>query len=267
MDLARLLGRESTGEAFIAEEKGTTLRPLWDLWRGPQAEWFPTIRFGVVAASSYANGLKRFLSGEMGMQCLFSHTTEETDNNALRKTLANSQPQFFFGRIVDKIYLAELDSKTRFIPAGFPGPIVRRALGTPFMGHSGAVFLLQEIVNALYDMLFNFLPLNRQSEATETHTQKARMERRSKSAPQRSRQKSSLHQPDIIRSRTQKESRTARVPPRPKHRHKRNGIACSVIWDFLGNNEYYQNPLYGTGVTAPILKNLTAHHHAERIFR
>jgi len=158
MDLARLLGRESTGEAFIAEEKGTTLRPLWDLWRGPQAEWFPTIRFGVVAASSYANGLKRFLSGEMGMQCLFSHTTEETDNNALRKTLANSQPQFFFGRIVDKIYLAELDSKTRFIPAGFPGPIVRRALGTPFMGHSGAVFLLQEIVNALYDMLFNFLP-------------------------------------------------------------------------------------------------------------
>ena len=61
----------------------------------------------------------------------------------------------------DKIYLAELDAKTRFIPAGFPGPIVRRALGTPFMGHSGAVYLLQEIVNALYDTLFNFLPIAR----------------------------------------------------------------------------------------------------------
>ncbi|NTU98358.1 MAG: chlorophyllide reductase subunit Z, partial [Chlorobiaceae bacterium] len=74
-----------------------------------------------------------------------------------------TQPQFLFGRIVDKIYLAEIEAKTRFIPAGFPGPVVRRALGTPFMGHSGMVYLLQEIVNALYDMLFNFLPLNRQS--------------------------------------------------------------------------------------------------------
>jgi len=165
LDLARLLGCEQTGEAFIAEEKQTVLAPIWDLWRGPQAEWFPTIRFGVVAAASYANGLKKFLAGEMGMQCLFSHTTEETDNTALRETLAQAQPQFFFGRIVDKIYLAELDAKTRFIPAGFPGPIVRRALGTPFMGHSGAVFLLQEIVNALYDMLFNFLPLNRKSDS------------------------------------------------------------------------------------------------------
>jgi len=165
LDLARLLGCEQTGEAFIAEEKQTVLAPIWDLWRGPQAEWFPTVRFGVVAAASYANGLKKFLAGEMGMQCLFSHTTEETDNTALRETLAQAQPQFFFGRIVDKIYLAELDAKTRFIPAGFPGPIVRRALGTPFMGHSGAVFLLQEIVNALYDMLFNFLPLNRKSDS------------------------------------------------------------------------------------------------------
>jgi chlorophyllide a reductase subunit Z len=65
----------------------------------------------------------------------------------------------------DKIYLAELDAKTRFIPAGFPGPVVRRALGTPFMGHSGAVFLVQDIVNSLYEILFTFLPINRRQEA------------------------------------------------------------------------------------------------------
>jgi chlorophyllide a reductase subunit Z len=140
------------------------LQPLWDLWRGPQSEWFPTIRFGVAADRTYAEGLAKFLGKEMGMQCLFSHDSAETDNNELREELSTTQPQFMFGRIVDKIYLAEIDAKARFIPAGFPGPIVRRALGTPFMGHSGAVYIIQEIVNALYDTLFTFLPITKKSE-------------------------------------------------------------------------------------------------------
>ncbi len=162
-DLGRLLNKEKEAEAFLQLEKLTTLKPLWDLWRGPQAEWFPTVRFGVTAAKTYALGLETFLSGEMGMQCLFSHDSREADNTLIRNEIQQKQPQFLFGRIVDKIYLAELDSKTRLIPAGFPGPIVRRALGTPFMGHSGTVYILQEIVNALYDMLFNFLPINRRT--------------------------------------------------------------------------------------------------------
>ena len=163
LELGRLTGREQEAEAFLREEKKTTLSPVWDLWRGPQAEWFPTVRFGVAAGRTYAEGLERFLGGEMGMQCLFSHDSASADNTALRQEIAEKQPQFLFGRIVDKIYLAERDAKTRFIPAGFPGPVVRRSLGTPYMGHSGAVWLIQEIVNALYDMLFNFLPINRAS--------------------------------------------------------------------------------------------------------
>ncbi len=166
-ELGRLLNKEPQAAAFLKKEKETTLKPLWDLWRGPQAEWFPTIRFGTTAAKTYARGLETFLAGEMGMQCLFSHDTAEADNTRIREEIQQKQPQFLFGRIVDKIYLAELEAKTRFIPAGFPGPIVRRALGTPFMGHSGAVYLLQEIVNSLYDMLFNFLPLNRRTAVEE----------------------------------------------------------------------------------------------------
>lgn len=165
--LGEQLGTSEKAEAFLAEEKRTTLRPLWDLWRGPQAEWFPTIRFGVAASRSYANGLRSFLGDEMGMQCLFSHDSATADNSQVREEIAAQQPQFLFGRIVDKIYLAETDARTRFIPAGFPGPIVRRALGTPFMGHSGAIYLLQEIVNALYDMLFNFLPINHRNSGGE----------------------------------------------------------------------------------------------------
>lgn len=161
VQLGSLTGHLHQAEQFLATEKQTTLAPLWDLWRGPQSEWFPTIRFGVVANRSYALGLERFLGQEMGMLCLFSHDSATADNNLIREEVVQKQPQFLFGRMPDKIYLAEADARTRFIPAGFPCPIVRRALGTPFMGHSGAVYLIQEIVNALYDTLFNFLPISK----------------------------------------------------------------------------------------------------------
>jgi len=164
-EVGRLCGTEEEAAQFIEEEKRTTLSPLWDLWRGPQSEWFPTMGFGVVAAESYADGIRRVLADELGMQCLFSHDSATADNNAVREEIKANQPQFLYGRMPDKIYLAELDAKTRFIPAGFPGPIVRRALGTPFMGHSGVIWLVQEIVNALYDTLFNFLPITRRQQA------------------------------------------------------------------------------------------------------
>jgi len=164
-EIGRHCGTEEQAVKFIEEEKRTTLSPLWDLWRGPQSEWFPTIRFGVVASKSYADGIRRVLADELGMQCLFSHDSATASNNAVREEIKETQPQFLYGRMPDKIYLAELDAKTRFIPAGFPGPIVRRALGTPFMGHSGVVWLVQEIVNALYDTLFNFLPITKQQQA------------------------------------------------------------------------------------------------------
>jgi len=157
-DLAGLLDTEKEAQAFINREKQTTLKLIWDVWRGPQSEWFPTVMFGVAATKTYVEGLKTCLQDDLGMRCMYAFDSREENNDAVKEALMKQPPQIMFGRIVDKIYLTEAKAKTRFIPAGFPGPIVRRALGTPFMGFSGTVYLVQEIINIMYETLFTFLP-------------------------------------------------------------------------------------------------------------
>lgn len=163
--VGRLLGTEQTARAFIQREKQTTLSAVWDLWKGPQSDWFATTSIGLVACGTYVDGLKTFLGDEMGMPVVMAASRPlrpgEPDNEAVRRQLHQNPPTFVFGSINEKIYLSEAGARhTNFIPAAFPGPIVRRSVGTPFMGYRGTVYLLQEIVNRLYEVLFNFLPVD-----------------------------------------------------------------------------------------------------------
>ena len=140
----RKLG-ELTGldpEPFIEREKHTTIKPIWDLWRSGHAGLFRHRELRRRRQRDLHARVRHFLEDEMGLPATSRWSRcagVKTDNEAVRKLVTRRRRWCCSAATTSACTWPRSGRAMRaHIPASFPGAIIRRHTGTPFMGYAGA---------------------------------------------------------------------------------------------------------------------------------
>ena len=162
-DLSDAIGLRTQADAFIAREKRTTLAAWQDIWKSTHSDFFANAPIAIVAPPTYKDGLESYLGGELGLPIAFSAYrtgAQSAPNEEIRAALRDlsPSPMMVFGSINERMIIAQEKLPALFMQSSFPGAVVRRATGTPYMGYAGAVWLLQVVCEGLFDVLFANLP-------------------------------------------------------------------------------------------------------------
>ena len=149
-------------EPFIEQEKHTTLKPVWDLWRSVTQDFFGTASFGVVATETYTRGYVTSSRASWVALCfpLFSQSRGQTDNEQVRDAIHQSGALLGVWWL-QRTHVHQRGRQTRafMFPHRCLAPlsVVTRARHSWVM--QVPAILVQEVCNALFDALFNILPL------------------------------------------------------------------------------------------------------------
>ena len=161
--LGSALGLAAEADAFIRLEKKTTLAAWHDIWRSTHSDFFANAPVAIVAPPTYKDGLTYYLGEELGLPIAYSaYRTgpESAPSENVRRALRDlsPSPMIVFGSINERMIVAQEKLPSLYLQCSFPGAVVRRATGTPYIGYAGAVWLLQCVCEALFDVLFANLP-------------------------------------------------------------------------------------------------------------
>ncbi len=137
--LGELLGLDP--EPFIEREKHTTIKPLWDLWRSVTQDFFGTASFAIVATETYARGIRSSSKTRWGCRAASPSPARRAPRPTTTPSaqLCRRRPRWFCSAASTSGCISpRAAARAMFIPASFPGAIIRRHTGTPFMGYAGA---------------------------------------------------------------------------------------------------------------------------------